>query len=710
MTNFLVDTTPIGPIEKVLLLAVDVPLPGLFEYRLPHGFSADPATLIGQMVIVPWGSAVRPALVFGMSDQPKTAPAKLKAIKELVPGAPLFSADWRQLVQFAANYYHCGPGELAVPVIPKVMRKPPSSTRRTIEQRREKGAKALSKLAASNSNTLIQLPDLTVEQAQVLQSLNAREGFLTHLLFGVTGSGKTELYLRWLEQHLANDQQVLLLVPEIGLTPQLLKTVEARFPSKTIAVLHSGLTEAKRAAAWLAAADGLADIVLGTRLAVLTPIPRLSAIVVDEEHDGSFRQMDNVHYSARDLAIARASMQNIPILLGSATPSMESWLAAKRGKYLLHRLSHRATGTSLPDIRVVTVRDQKLESGFSATALKALTENLQAGFQSLVFLNRRGYSPVLQCNACGWVSACDSCSAYRVLHRQINQRGYRLICHHCTSQRAVPRQCPDCGDVDLQPMGRGTQKVEEQLALLLPNARIARLDRDVSNKSGQAESIISATHSGDVDILVGTQILAKGHDFQRLGLVVVMDADQGIFSSDFRAPERLFANLMQVAGRAGRAKLQQQTSPLAAEKKAQVLLQTRYPDHPLFASLIAHDYEGFANLTLSEREENDLPPFKFQALLKAQARTVEDVMSFLQQAQSLGQQLCAPEQLSFAAMRLYQPVPMPMARVANLDRAQLLIECSSRKVLHAFLEDWLTQLRATKTKARWQLEVDPLEI
>jgi primosomal protein N' (replication factor Y) (superfamily II helicase) len=706
MSNFPVDTASNIPTETVLLLAVDVPLPGLFEYRLPPELNLNAKSLIGQMAIVPWGTAVRAAVVFGITDNPKSAPEKIRTIKELVPGAPVFSSDWLQLVEFAANYYHCGPGELAVPVIPKVMRKAPSSSRRTIEQRRSKAAQVALKGKATDANVKSALPNLTPDQAQVLEAIGTTSVFKTHLLFGVTGSGKTELYLRLIAQQLALGGQVLLIVPEIGLTPQLLKIVETRFPKHTIAVLHSGLTEAKRAAAWLLAADGLADIVLGTRLAVLTPIPNLSAIVVDEEHDASFRQMDNIHYSARDLAIARASMLKIPIVLGSATPSMESWLAAKRGKYQLHRLPDRATGSSLPDMRVVNLRNQTLDSGFSATAVKALSENLQAGLQSLVFINRRGYSPVLQCNACGWVSQCDSCSAYRVLHRQSNQRGYRLICHHCTSQRPVPKACPDCGDVDLQPMGRGTQKVEEQLAVLLPTARIARLDRDVSNKSGQAESIISAAHAGDVDILVGTQILAKGHDFQRLGLVVVMDADQGIFSSDFRAPERLFANLMQVAGRAGRAKIEAGV----IEKKAQVLLQTRYPDHPIFASLIAHDFEGFAALTLTEREQNELPPYKFQALLKAQARTIEDVMGFLKIAQAIGQQLSEEQDTEFGAMRLYQPVPMPVARVANFDRAQLLIECASRKVLHEFLNVWLVQLRATKSRARWQLEVDPLEI
>jgi primosomal protein N' (replication factor Y) (superfamily II helicase) len=707
MSNFSVDTSSTNPSETVLLLAVDVPLPGLFEYRLPADLKVDPKTFIGQMMIVPWGTGLRTAVVFDVTDTPNSAPEKIRTIKELVPGAPVFSAHWRQMVEFAASYYHCGPGELAVPVIPKVMRRPPSTSRRSIEERRAKAAHGAQKGKASASRSAQSPnPELTADQTRVLQAIGSKSGFQTHLLFGVTGSGKTELYLRLIAQQIANGGQVLLLVPEIGLTPQLLKIVESRFPEQTIAVLHSGLTEAKRAAAWLLAADGLADIVLGTRLAVLTPIPNLSAIVVDEEHDASFRQMDNIHYSARDLAIARASMLNIPIVLGSATPSMESWLAAQRGKYQLHRLADRATGSSLPELCVINLRNQTLDAGFSPTAIKALSDNLQAGLQSLVFINRRGYSPVLQCNACGWVSQCDSCSAYRVLHRQNNQRGYRLICHHCTSQRPVPKACPDCGDVDLQPMGRGTQKVEEQLATLLPTARIARLDRDVSNKTGQAESIISAAHAGDVDILVGTQILAKGHDFQRLGLVVVMDADQGIFSSDFRAPERLFANLMQVAGRAGRAKIETGT----IEKKAQVLLQTRYPDHPIFASLIAHDFEGFAALTLAEREQNELPPYKFQALLKAQARSIEDVMGFLKTAQTIGQQLSEEQNSEFGEMRLYQPVPMPVARVANFDRAQLLIECASRKVLHAFLNIWLAQLRSTKTRARWQLEVDPLEI
>jgi primosomal protein N' (replication factor Y) (superfamily II helicase) len=687
-----------------LQVAVDVPLPGLFDYAVaPHSDLALSAQdWLGRLVVVPWGSGRRLGIVFATTLEPSTSPEKIKCVAELVDQAPVMSAAWRKLLEFASSYYCCGPGELAVPIVPKVLRQAPSKTRVSINKRRARSQVATitqtAKLAAANEPVK---KELLPQQQATLARLNAQPGYICHLIYGITGSGKTEVYLQWFAHILRQDAQaqVLLLVPEIGLTPQLVKQVQERFAHETIAVLHSGLTEAKRAENWLLASDGLARIVVGTRLAVMTPLPNLRAVVVDEEHDASYRQMEGVHYSARDLAIARCSQENLPIVLGSATPSAESWVAAQRKRYELHVLSERATGAALPSIAVLDIKRAKLVHGLLASTIQAIASTIESGRQVLVFINRRGYAPVLQCNACGWVSQCDACSAFRVMHRQRN--GYKLLCHHCTAQSAVPTRCPDCGAVDLTGVGKGTQRVEDQLNEVFVTARIARLDRDVSSKVGAAAAVLNAIHAGETDLIVGTQILAKGHDFQRLGLVVVLDADQGLFSSDFRAPERLFANLIQVAGRAGRA------AEVEGAPGAKVIVQTRHPEHMLFEHLKRHDYASFMAVTLQERQDNGLPPFMFQVLLKAQARQVDPLMAFLKEAQQCANDL---QQSKFEAMQIYSPVPMPIARIANLDRAQLLLECASRKTLHAFLSTWISQLRGIKFLGRWQIEVDPQEI
>lgn len=592
-----------------LQVAVDVPLPGLFDYAVEQGsgMQISAQDWLGRLVVVPWGSGRRLGIVFATTTEPATPLEKIKFIEELVEQAPVMSAPWRKLLEFASSYYCCGPGELAVPIVPKVLRQAPSKTRVTIDKRR-----ARSELAVATKKAVVPLAsnlvfkELLAQQQATLNRLSAKPGYVCHLIYGITGSGKTEVYLQWFAQILKQDipAQVLLLVPEIGLTPQLVKQVQERFTHETIAVLHSGLTEAKRAENWLLASDGLARIVVGTRLAVMTPLPHLRAVVIDEEHDASYRQMEGVHYSARDLAIARCAQENIPIVLGSATPSAESWVAAQRKRYALHELNERATGAALPSIAVVDIKRAKLVHGLLESTIQAIASTIESGRQVLVFINRRGYAPVLQCNACGWVSQCDACSAFRVMHRQ--RHGYKLMCHHCTAQSAVPSRCPDCGAVDLTGIGKGTQKVEDQLNEVFPTARIARLDRDVSSKVGAAAAVLDAIHAGETDLIVGTQILAKGHDFQQLGLVVVLDADQGLFSSDFRAPERLFANLIQVAGRAGRA------ARVAGSPSAKVIVQTRHPDHMLFGHLKRHDYASFMAATLQERHDNGLPPTCFK--------------------------------------------------------------------------------------------------
>ncbi|MHB1352328.1 MAG: primosomal protein N', partial [Thiobacillus sp.] len=525
----------------------------------------------------------------------------------------------------------------------------------------------------------------TAEQQVALDTLLPALGeFGVHLVHGVTGSGKTELYLRVIDAVLAAGRQALVLIPEIALTPQLEGHFRARFPGRRFATLHSGLAEAARTENWLAAPG--CDVLLGTRLAVFAPLPRLGLILVDEEHDTSFKQQDGLRYSARDVAIARGKQAGVPVLLGSATPSLESYARARSGRYRLLELRQRAIAAArLPEIGLVDLRHVPQENGLTAPALAALRATLARSEQSLVFLNRRGYAPALYCPSCAWVSPCPHCSARLVLHRGAQ----RLKCHHCGFETRIPSECPDCGNPDLKPLGQGTQRVEETLAANLPAARIRRIDRDTMRPRAWAE-LGTAVHGGEVDVLVGTQMLAKGHDFPNMTLALILDADGALYSPDFRATERLFAQLMQVAGRAGRA-----------EKPGRVLIQTAFPDHPLFRHLQRHDYAGYARELLAERKQLELPPYARQILVRAEATTMDAALAFLRRAAAL-----APEA---PAVSVFAATPAPMARVANLERAQLLIQSPSRAALQAFVRDWRPRLESIRPRpARWSLDVDPL--
>jgi len=507
-------------------------------------------------------------------------------------------------------------------------------------------------------------------------------------LHGVTGSGKTEVYLRLVEQALAAGRQALLLVPEINLTPQLEGRVRARFPEAGVVSLHSELAEAARERNWRAAFAGEASIILGTRLSIFTPLPRLGLIVIDEEHDPSFKQQDGMRYSARDVGVFRAHQLGIPILLGSATPSLESWANAQGGRYGLLTLNQRANPeATLPAVHIINTRKMVLKEGVSEPLIAAIKERLARGEQSLVFLNRRGYAPVLACPACGWISRC---AANMVLH--LADR--RLRCHHCGCEHRVPKACPICGNQDIHPFGRGTQRLEVWLQEQFPEARILRVDRDSVKSRKQWEAMLELIHGGQADILVGTQMLAKGHDFPKLTLVGALGADAALYAADWRAPERLFAQLMQVAGRAGRAEL-----------KGEVLIQTEYPDHPLFAALADHDFPGFAAQQLKEREQAGFPPYAFQAVLRAEAPEMTDSIAFLNSAAAL------PLIGEHENVMIYDPVPMKLARLANLERGQLLAESCSRPALQNFLPRWREAIEGIKapSKLRWHIEVDPLE-
>jgi primosomal protein N' (replication factor Y) len=545
------------------------------------------------------------------------------------------------------------------------------------------------------------LPVLTDEQSAAVSAIHDAHGFAAYLLHGVTGSGKTEVYLRALAALLATDPtaQALVLVPEINLTPQFEAAFRARFAALdegAIVTLHSGLAEGERARNWFAAHTGRARIVLGTRLAVLASLPRLAIICVDEEHDPAYKQQEGLRYSARDLAIWRAKQLGIPVVLGSATPSLESWWQADQGRYKRLTLARRAVAdATLPAVKLIDLEDERRRGrasteGLSGPLIAALKARLERGEQSLVFLNRRGYAPQLACDACGWVAGCPRCSAYVVLHKP--ERALR--CHHCGWESRIPRACPECGNVDIAPLGRGTQRVEETLATVVPGARVLRIDADSTRRKGSAEALFSDVHAGEVDILVGTQMVAKGHDFRRVSLVGVLNADMALFSHDFRASERLFAQLMQVSGRAGRAGL-----------PGEVLVQTRYPRHALYHALARHDYIGFANATLAERRDAHLPPFVYQAMLRAEGRTLEAALAFLQQAAEALHAIPAAERVT-----VYGAVPLTIVKVMHVHRAQLLIESASRAALQATLRAWQPMLRTLKGVLRWSIEVDPLDI
>ncbi len=660
------------PPMAVLRVALDLPLHRLFDYRAENVSTAE----IGLRVRVPFGRGEKIGVIVEVAETSDWPLDQLKTAGEILRDLPPLPRDFLNLCQFASNYYQAPLGEVILQALPVGIKRLDPPERRT-------GRKA-KKIAASER------PALTEEQQNAIAAI-APSGFAVHLLHGVTGSGKTEVYLRLVERALALGRQALLLVPEINLTPQLEERVRARFADTEVVSLHSELAEAARERNWRAAFAGEARIVLGTRLSVFTPLPELGLIVVDEEHDASFKQQDGMRYSARDVAVFRARQFDIPIVLGSATPSLESWANAQGGRYGMITLKERANPQAqLPAVHVLDTRKLVLQEGVSQPLIAAIEARLERGEQSLVFLNRRGYAPVLACPACGWVSRCKRCAANLVLH--LADR--RLRCHHCGFENGIPKACPTCGNQDIHPFGRGTQRLETWVQERFPTARVLRVDRDSVKSRKQWEAVLERIHGGEADILVGTQMLAKGHDFPKLTLVGALGADSALFAADWRAPERLFAQLMQVAGRAGRAEL-----------KGEVIIQTQYPDHPLFAALVAHDYPGFAAQQLKEREQAGFPPYAFQAVLRAEATEMATAINFLEQAAAL------PEASSDARVMIYDPVPMKMARLANLERGQLLVESPSRPALQAFLPQWREAIAQLKTpgKLRWHIEVDPLE-
>ena len=704
-------------------LSIAVPTPAHSGLGEPLTYASPAPLPPGSIVRVPLGAREVLGVVWAEAAAPEAAlAAQVRPIAGSFDGLAPLGDDWRQLIAFTARYYQRALGEVALAALPPQLRTL-SGTQMARRLKRQRDA-ALDAAAVAIENEA-----LTADQARAVARIEQEAG--PFLLFGTTGSGKTEVYMRAAARVLAAepDAQVLVLVPEINLTPQLLARFAARFGAglgdSAVVALHSGLTPAQRLAAWLAAHSGRARIVLGTRVAVLASLPGLKLIVVDEEHDPSYKQQEGARYSARDLALYRGKLSGAKVILGSATPALESWHASEPapdgpGRY--QRLAMpRRVGTAegadplagLPRVRRVDMSRQPKGTLIAPPLLAAIGERVARGEQTLLLLNRRGWAPVLHCADCGWKSECPHCSAYRVFHK-IDRT---LRCHHCGFTQRVPRACPDCGNLDIGTLGRGTEQLEERLGELLAEvrrpdgtpARIARIDADSTRGKGQLEASLAQVHAGAVDVLVGTQMIAKGHDFRRVTLVAAINPDAALFSSDFRAPERLFALLMQSAGRAGRDAAQSAAS--------EMWVQTQHAQHPLFAALKAHDYPGFAAAQLAERAQAGLPPFTHLALLRADARSQDAAQGFLAAfAQMAQQRLAADPALAdaLAPISWYPAVPLPVQRVAGIERAQMLLESPARGALQRVLaagQPLLHALRADpahRAIVRWAIDVDPL--
>lgn len=716
-------------------IAVNVPLSdGILTYS--HSEPLPPGT----RVLVPFRNKTVVGIVWETDIAPDMDMARILSVQTAFVEEKPLPQSWRDLLSFTSRYYHYPTGQAVFAALPQGLKEtravempqPPlfyalneAGRAQTPPPARFNKKAALWDALLSGGMTMAALKQVNAQAAKLIEDwaeqgwietteaakpvlrssefqLNANQqqasdeiqtafgSFQPFLLYGITGSGKTEVYFDAMAKVLAQGRQVLFLLPEINLTPQLLKRVENRFADVPTAVLHSQMAAGRRTQDYLRAMLGQAKLVIGTRLAVFTPLPDVGLIVVDEEHDGSFKQDNELRYHARDLAVWRAKQSGCPVVLGSATPSLESWHKAQSGAYRLLQLTERAhAAAQLPQVDILNVGRLKLDNGFSPQALQLLKQNFEAGGMSLVYLNRRGFAPALFCGDCGHTFGCPNCSAKMVLH----QRARQLRCHHCDHREPIPFKCPDCGNQDLTAVGHGTQRVEETLRAFLPKAAVVRVDRDSTAHKNDWADLYRRIADNEIDILVGTQMLAKGHDFARLNLVIVLNADGSLYSADFRAPERLFAELMQVSGRAGRA-----------DKPGKVLIQTQLPEHPVFAAVKAQDYAVFAENELKERQMFAMPPFGFQAAVRADAPHVADAMEFLNAAKETLTPLLPESVSQFGA------APMLMVRLAERERAQIFLESTSRQDLHRAVSLWVQVLQQNRDgKIRWSVDVDVQE-
>ncbi len=661
--------------QVYLQVAIPTPLRRNFDYLASKDM--DCSTLQpGMRICIPFQRRELIGILMGTTDHSDIPVNKLKSALTCLDEQPIISSDILTLCLWAADYYHYPIGEVIFTALPGWLR----------QGKPAELPPAKKPIEVSNHPTE-PLPLNPDQQTALLAINSARNHFDVFLLDGITGSGKTEVYLQAIATILQQNEQVLVLVPEIGLTPQTIQRFRERFPVPVVA-LHSGMTEKQRFRAWLAAKTGEAKIVIGTRSAVFTPFKKLGLIVIDEEHDLSFKQQEGFRYHARDIAIKRAHFQHIPVVLGSATPSLETLHNAQQNRYRHLKLRERAGGAQLPQFTVLDIRHMQLEQGLSAPLINEMRTHLEKGNQVMLFLNRRGFSPVLLCDACGWMVQCKRCDTRMTYH----YAAARLRCHHCDSQRNIMSKCESCGNGDLQAVGQGTERLEKTLAAYFSRYSIARIDRDSTRRKGSMDNLLARIQSGEHQILIGTQMLAKGHHFPNVTLVAVIDADSGFFSADFRSLERMGQLLLQVAGRAGRK-----------EKAGKVFIQTRHADHPLLSQLLQENYQAFSTTLLSERKQAALPPYVFFALFRAEAHSLEYAMDFLQQIKQL---------ITVKNLQIMGPLAAPMPRRAGKFRVQLLLQSKQRAQLQLLLKELLPRVEALRVKhrVRWSLDVDPLEV
>ncbi|AKE51329.1 Primosomal protein N [Kangiella geojedonensis] len=726
--------------QPVARLAVPTPLRRTFDY-LYRGH----APAVGSRVEVPFGRQSLVATVLSLADKTSIDPKKLKYIKNTIDSECILPAELFKLIKFAASYYQYPIGEVFSACLPTLLNKGQAAElepewqwsltpqgREAIPKLRQNAVKqqqlfqlcldcdgVLTEAQLANHDfipsylktfedkgwliksayeaTSIYEPsaaydsnlELNEEQQFAIDAIEPHlDTFKGFLIDGVTGSGKTEVYMQLIQQVLSSHKQVLMLVPEIGLTPQTVKRIERRF-NVPIAMLHSGLTDKQRLNIWLKAREGKLSIIIGTRSALFTPLANPGLIIVDEEHDLSYKQQEGFRYSARDLALVRAQYEQTPIILGSATPSMESLYNVQQGKLELVRLTKRAGDAKPPHIKVLDVRQRHLNHGLSQPLIDNMRRHLEQNQQCMVFLNRRGFAPTLMCHECGWIADCQRCDRHMTYHQKFK----RLHCHHCDKQVFTPKRCPECQSPQLNPVGLGTERLEEALTELFPDKTVARIDRDSTRRKDSMQNFVQAIKNNDIDILIGTQMLAKGHHFPKLSLVGVVDTDGCLFSADFRATERTAQLLTQVAGRAGRSK----------DIKGEVVIQSHHPDHPLLVNLFTQDYQTLSQKVLEERQQAQLPPYAAMAIFRAEANNLEMPMTFLNEVK---------QQLGHSGLTVYGPFPAPMPKRAGKMRAQLMVQHTERKALQNALtpiSPTLEQLTSAR-KVRWSIDVDPQEV
>ncbi|MDH5594884.1 MAG: primosomal protein N' [Gammaproteobacteria bacterium] len=730
----------------VLQVAVPAPVYRTFDY-LPPGNCKIDSLVPGMRLRIPFGRSRLVGILVSIENNSRVEPARLKKVIEVLDKEALLPADLLQLLHWVRHYYHCPPGECYAAALPVLLRKGEPAIaqgdkywfltptgletdaetlkraprqqallnflkhhsdavnralldahspnwQNTMRELIKKGlaqTEERTRLTNIPANKKISGPELNEAQQAAVSSISSQHAhFQPYLLEGITGSGKTEVYLNIIQSFIERDEQALVLVPEIGLTPQLLERFHQRL-QVPVAVLHSGLSDQERLAAWLMASTGQAPVVIGTRSAVFTPLKNPGIIIVDEEHDISLKQLDGFRYHARDVAVMRARQLDIPVVLGTATPSLESLYNARQNKYQHLTLPERAGTATHPELKVVDLRRVPMPDRISPTLAAEIEKRLTRREQVLLFLNRRGFAPTLICHDCGWTADCERCNTHMTLHKRKN----KLRCHHCGAERPVPIQCPSCQAEDLQTLGQGTERIENALAERFPQARVLRIDRDSTRRKGSLQTMLDQVHADEVDILVGTQMLAKGHDFPNVTLVGILDMDQGLMSADFRASERMAQLLVQVAGRAGRA-----------EKPGEVLIQTHYPDHPLLQTLLKHGYPAFADAALKERQDTGLPPCSAMTLLRAESVNEKEPMAFLSEARREAETLTGKD------VFILGPVPAPMEKRAGRFRAQLLIQAGQRHQLQQLLANWVNSIESLKSarKVRWSIDVDPMEM